>query len=176
MSDHRQSASDVKRRRAAARPLGGGLVGLVAVGAAALLVGCASPKLAAPESPEEPVPDSVERDDGTVNRVDDAARELERAEREVWAALDSAAATPPPAGAGEAQPGTEEAAPVTPLRTTQAGDSGRCALACRALASMARSAERLCALTGDEDGRCHRAERRVAHASTRVKSACVACR
>jgi len=54
-----------------------------------------------------------------------------------------------------------------------AGDP--CAVACRALASMASSADRLCRLAGENDGRCDDARSRVRAATGRVKSACPGC-
>jgi hypothetical protein len=54
-----------------------------------------------------------------------------------------------------------------------AGD--RCAIACKALASMTASADHLCQLTGEGDGRCDDARARVRGASARVRSACPAC-
>jgi hypothetical protein len=51
----------------------------------------------------------------------------------------------------------------------------RCERACRALASMDRSAERLCQLTGDEDGRCLSVRERVRVAGELVANVCPAC-
>jgi MYXO-CTERM domain-containing protein len=48
-----------------------------------------------------------------------------------------------------------------------------CALACKALESMRRSADRLCQL--DPGDRCARAKQKVDSASTRVKATCPAC-
>jgi hypothetical protein len=53
------------------------------------------------------------------------------------------------------------------------GDGDGCATACRALASMKRSAEHLCSLAGD--GRCEDARGRVRGASARVHAACPTC-
>lgn len=50
-----------------------------------------------------------------------------------------------------------------------------CATACRALASMTSSADHLCKLAGEGDGRCEDARGRVRGASARVRSACPAC-
>ncbi len=51
----------------------------------------------------------------------------------------------------------------------------RCVFACRALASMARSATRLCLLTGVGDRRCQSAQNRVRAARVLVRSSCPAC-
>jgi hypothetical protein len=56
-----------------------------------------------------------------------------------------------------------------------AGPGDPCAVACRALASMASAADRLCRLSGENDGRCDDARSRVRGATARVRSACPAC-
>jgi hypothetical protein len=56
-----------------------------------------------------------------------------------------------------------------------AAGGDRCSIACTALASMASSAERLCKLAGETDGRCEDAQARVRGATSRVKSSCPAC-
>ncbi len=55
------------------------------------------------------------------------------------------------------------------------GGNDACATLCRALGSMASSAEHLCGLSGENDGRCDDARARVRGAAARVKSACPAC-
>jgi hypothetical protein len=55
------------------------------------------------------------------------------------------------------------------------GAEDPCAVACRALASMRSSADHLCQLSGDGDGRCDDARARVRGATQRVKSVCPAC-
>lgn len=52
---------------------------------------------------------------------------------------------------------------------------GACAIACKALASMTRSADHLCSLAGDGDARCTEAHARVKSATDRVRSACPSC-
>jgi hypothetical protein len=56
-----------------------------------------------------------------------------------------------------------------------ASASDRCAVACKALSSMATSADHLCKLAGESDGRCDDARARVRGASARVRSACPGC-
>jgi hypothetical protein len=51
-----------------------------------------------------------------------------------------------------------------------------CDLACRALASMKRSADSICAISGESDARCVRARSRVTAAEGRVERAGCACR
>ena len=51
----------------------------------------------------------------------------------------------------------------------------RCVFSCRALASMARSATRLCMLTGVDDIRCQSAQGRVRAARALVRRSCPAC-
>jgi hypothetical protein len=55
------------------------------------------------------------------------------------------------------------------------GAADSCSVACKALASMASSADRLCRLSGENDGRCDDARARVRGAMSRVKSACPSC-
>ncbi len=50
-----------------------------------------------------------------------------------------------------------------------------CATACRALSSMRRSADHLCSLAGERDGRCEDARARVTGATSRVSAQCPAC-
>ena len=57
----------------------------------------------------------------------------------------------------------------------RAGGGEGCAVACRALASMVASANHLCQLAGENDGRCDDAMARVHGAAARVKSACPGC-
>ena len=56
---------------------------------------------------------------------------------------------------------------------------GECATLCKALASMQRSADQLCALTRDGDGsekkRCTDAQKKLEVASAKVKSTCGGC-
>ncbi len=56
-----------------------------------------------------------------------------------------------------------------------AGMEGSVATACRALSSMRRSADHLCSLAGERDGRCEDARARVTGATSRVSAQCPAC-
>jgi hypothetical protein len=82
-------------------------------------------------------------------------------------------------------------APSAPAETRQASRAefaraqaeleaaqGDCEAACRALASMQRATERLCALAGEPDDRrrCEDARKRLLAARDRVRSACGECR
>jgi hypothetical protein len=58
-------------------------------------------------------------------------------------------------------------------RTGKAGSP--CDMACRALSSMRRSAERICAIAGADDERCTRARGRVAGAEERIRHAQCEC-
>jgi hypothetical protein len=104
-------------------------------------------------------------------------------------------ATPPAAAPANApgEPSSVTAAPegpFTPVGTLSAAaaqleraeedlaaSANDCAVACRALASMRRAAEQLCALseTSDDARRCDEAKRRVATAQDRVVRACGRC-
>ena len=93
--------------------------------------------------------------------VDGAAANLERAEMELNQAISAEGdfANPPPG-----QPG----------RSTQLSEGDACSIACRALASMERSATHLCDLAGDGE-QCDAAKARVKSASDRVHDACPGC-
>ena len=72
-------------------------------------------------------------------------------------------------------PGEKKAeAPATQGSELEGGDG--CEVACRALASMRRSADRLCGLSaGGDAGRCDDARGRVTRAEGKVKERCPAC-
>jgi hypothetical protein len=59
-----------------------------------------------------------------------------------------------------------------------AAAQGDCAVACRALASMQRATDHLCALVEDSDDgrRCEDARKRLLAARNRVRSSCGECR
>jgi hypothetical protein len=102
-------------------------------------------------------------------------------------------ATPPPAapskGAHAARSERSErpasrspASSPAPAAKPEAGPEGHgylvgspCDIACRALASMRRSAERLCVLAGAEHPRCQQANSRVSAAADRVRQAGCLC-
>lgn len=92
-----------------------------------------------------------------------AERALLRAEREL-AAQQVIVAVPKPAN------GAVKQTPATEL-----GGAGPCALMCRALGSMDRSARRICELAGDDHERCANAQQRVGSARSRVTRACGVC-
>lgn len=86
-------------------------------------------------------------------------------------------AAPPP----KAAEAPEEAAPEeneAPVRTSAAVGASvgsTCDLVCRALASMRRSADRICEIVGEKDPRCTQARSRVEHAAQRVAGAGCTC-
>lgn len=128
-----------------------------------------------------------------LDTVQDALGALERAEGELLAALGDRPeselaeqqgypqAQPGQAAPTYAQPAPPPAEPEAPAE--EAGDadgvgdeaSSRCAVACRALASMERAAERLCELSGEDDERCVQARERFAAALDRVEASCSEC-
>lgn len=94
--------------------------------------------------------------------VADAEAELSYAER----ALDESLRNPRPRLEPKKKPVSkaEEQSPADPASDT-------CSVACTALASMRRSAEFLCRLTGPDDGRCAQARARVERARARIERA-----
>lgn len=87
------------------------------------------------------------------------------------------APAPPPAAPEEPGAGSEE--PRKKAEASAAEDASvgsTCDLVCKALASMRRSADRICEITGDEDPRCTKARGRVSDAASRVERAGCTCR
>ena len=160
-------------------------LGLVWLAAGSLATGCASSAGKAPGAPatEAPAEDGADSEEVGPTSLDGAAAELDRAERQVLAALGTegaAAGEPRPAYAETPEPPdspAEAPAPAPGERegTYRATAADRCHVACRALASMQRAAERLCSIAGDDDARCSQAERRVSHATDLVRRSCESC-
>src|SRR5262249_2299070 len=85
---------------------------------------------------------------------------LSRAEAEIAEALSK----------GSARRGARETAGGAQPQTEAHQPGGNpCETACRALASMTRSAEHVCEMAGDGDARCHDARARVKGAGERVR-------
>jgi len=100
--------------------------------------------------------------------VDDAAADFESAEADLQGLI-----TANESNEEAPTPGASDAPRASPY--AQARGRGRCARACRALASMRRSASRLCHLTGDEDPRCVNVVDRLEQAEQRVEATCPVC-
>lgn len=88
-------------------------------------------------------------------------------------ALPEKKARPERDGSGEAAAASSSPAPPASSEAQTLG--APCDVACRALGSMRRSADRICGLTGDADARCAEARRRVETAAERVRTAGCAC-
>lgn len=129
-----------------------------------------------------------------LDQIEAIASELREAERELvaeaggaaQAAADAPVPTPsspsaePEEPAGEvspstaAEPKTEGSQPGA-VKTADERRGGSCETACKALASMRRSADRICELAGSAHERCAWARSRVADASERVQRAGCRC-
>ncbi|MBI4703471.1 MAG: hypothetical protein HY744_20360 [Deltaproteobacteria bacterium] len=167
---------------------------LVAAVAAAVGAGCggARPPAQAPlDAPGTEAPaDFQAAGSKQAPGIEGAAQDFDAAERQLGSLLggeDRAA----PAGRAYAGPPAQRAAPAAPAEPPSpaaearpeaaAGSDARderedrCALACRALASMERAAGRLCALAGDADARCASMRARVGAATELVRGACPRC-
>ncbi|MBI4953953.1 MAG: hypothetical protein HY908_18150 [Myxococcales bacterium] len=148
-------------------------VGVVALGlwlGPVALGACAVSKL----GPPPPAP----RADGAVTSlrtVDDARDAFERAEAEVQGMLGTGVSSSEPAPPPGVEPGVRPSPTATYDQTSHASLEERCELACRALGSMARSAERLCELTGEYDDRCRDVRVRVELARVLVHGICPDC-
>src|SRR5271170_5293992 len=160
------------------RPLA--LFALLSLGACA-----AAPPPAAPAEPPSPnsftlgQPHEQTPADGEMVAIGRAEAEIDRLFPEASAPMagprKSGApprlAPPQPDADGQADKKKEE----KPTSPTPASAGDRCATACKALASMTASADHLCQLTGEGDGRCDDARARVRGAGARVRSACPGC-
>jgi hypothetical protein len=172
------------RKRAASFSVAGGAALVLGLALGGVLSGCGG----AAASPAKSVGDE------RLDSVGDALGALDRAEDELLAALgerlesEQAQQGYPPPQPGQAAPTYAQPAPPPPPAEPEAlaaeggdadglGDapSSRCTVACRALGSMDRAAERLCELSGEEDDRCVAARERVAIAHDRVEASCPTC-
>ena len=135
---------------------------LVVVASSALLFGCG----AAPKTPEAPMTSTDDEQD-----IDSLEAALVRDESQLQSLLSSTSG-------GGARPLPEESAPAepdAPLALSTNRDDTPCGKACRALASMRRSAQGICRLAGQEHDRCHRANERVVSAEALVNDAGCSC-
>lgn len=129
--------------------------------------GCsASPEAAVPPTypsatalPAQPPPSTLEG----------ALAELDAKEAQVTAILGGSLKASPAVGV------PDEAAQGLAGGVPAARNADPCFIACSALGSMQRSAERVCSLAGEDDTRCVGARDRVASATARVSAACPAC-
>lgn len=115
--------------------------------------------------PDRAGPSGAELD----RHVDDASAEVRRAEEQLEQSL--ARKVGPPT---VQVPPTDPKQPKPPAPSEPLPQEG-CPVACKALASMRRSSEYLCKLSGEADLRCVDARQRVARAEQRVRSAACAC-
>lgn len=127
----------------------------------------------------------------------EALADLDRAETELGYAIGSPTFAAPPAPTTPPTPRSDEetprdsvatAEPPPPPAAAQPGGArgydsqpapaaaSPCTNACRALASMARSADHVCGLAGEGDTRCESARSRVERATDRVRAQCPGCR
>jgi hypothetical protein len=124
----------------------------------------------APADPSAPAPRGLESQapGRQLSPVDSDMMAIGRAESEIDRLLADA-------GGGRKKPKEAEAgkAPMADKASPLSGDG--CSVACKALASMRSSAEHLCSLAGEGDGRCDDARARVRGATSRVRSACPGC-
>jgi len=173
MQDHRKLVppkGSVTPRRVAAWLLAGCLLGLGLAGCGAGVEG---------KGAQDPGAEAETVSDATA-RFDQAEQDLR--DSLGVTGLDRYDGIGPGLGAQPAQPGYPPPAPP-PAPPPVAGDRAhetsdarsRCVLACRALESMERSAERLCSLAGEQDQRCATVRDRVLAARRLVRQWCPDC-
>ncbi len=134
------------------------------------LAGCAAapPPAAAPEPPPamylDPGPKQTSPVDAEMLKIASAEDQIDRL-------------FPHAGGDRSNQKSAGTKAPAEESRQAASATSGEeaCSIACKALASMKSSADQLCKLSGEGDGRCDDARARVRGATSRVKSVCPAC-
>jgi hypothetical protein len=161
-----------------------GLASLLLCAAAALTAGCggaavsgggnttAAPMMEEAGPPPSDVPSALTRLDQAESQLAQAlgdptfAEPPKPAEAQAGASPTSAPPPPPaaPAEAAAADSAGQSASPPDP-----------CVTACRALASMGRSATHVCDLAGEGDARCEDARSRVSRATDRVRARCPSC-
>ena len=109
------------------------------------------------------------------------ADELQRGQQplggEAGPTVESAAPAPPaePESAPEEAPVAKSESSSGESAAVGASAGSTCDLVCRALASMRRSADRICELVGDKDPRCTQARKQVDDAAHRVEGAGCTC-
>jgi hypothetical protein len=150
----------------AARQIGlwrGSVAAAVFAAAACQLVACggAEPRASGVDSSTVATPATLEG----------AEAELARLEASLDGTFGAAGAD----ASGEPMPAPPPTAGVEPGQLSKKNEAAsRCENACDALASMGRSANRICELAGPGD-RCEAAKARVASATTRVTAKCTEC-
>jgi len=157
------------------------------IAALGLLSACASKPAMEASAPAQPATDEVqsyepapepgaEDDEVAVMSLDQAAATFEQAELRIAEMLRAGVAPPANNGGDEAPGDTESMSKPAARRLNEYGDGpDRCLSACQALASMQRSASRLCELTGEDDPRCGDVRDRVEQARQLVVDACPSC-
>ncbi len=154
-------------------------VGLLSACAArpAPQAGAPAPAAADEVQSYEPTPEPGAEDDTVaVMSLDQAAASFEQAESQISEMLAAATAPPAPDDSEVDEPGAASPAKPAPRRLNEYADGPqRCHSVCRALASMQRSASRLCELTGGDDPRCDDVRGRVEQARQLVLDACPSC-
>lgn len=138
------------------------VVGLL--GAGVVACGGAPPPADTPVEASTTAPDAS----GEPERLESGTEAFDEAEKQLEALFLS--------NDGVAEPGED---PSVPKPQSQAGEPlqarDRCEVACKALASMKRSADRVCEMTGEGDTRCEHLRERVERARSRVYESCPAC-
>jgi len=164
---------------------------------AAVAAGACGGARPAPVEAAPPVPPAQQQSEASSpETLDGLAGDLESAEQKLNLTLGSLATRASGAPADEAKKAEESSAaaepaagavpkaatkpepPARPSPTADAGDSSvplDCTTACKALASMRRSAERICDLAGAAHERCTWANARVELAARRVADAGCSC-
>jgi hypothetical protein len=149
--------------------------------AAFTLAACsAAPPPEAPPAPMEPPPNLFGVTGKGTSPVDEQMLTLIKAEDEIdklfpHAEKKAPLGRPRKPGAAPNDKVLEQKAMDDKQAEPLSDQASSCSVACRALQSMQTSADHLCKLTGEGDGRCDDARGRVRGATARVRSVCPAC-
>ncbi len=164
-------------------------VGVVAaIAALGLLSACASKPATEASAPDQPSaqpsaggvasyePATHPTDDPAEMTLDQAALTFEHAELQLAGLVGMGGTVPPAAEDGDGTRVGVEPAPKSAKPTGEFAEGpDRCLTACRALASMQRSATRMCELIGEDDARCDSVRDRVERARQLVYGECPSC-
>jgi hypothetical protein len=148
------------------------------------IAGCGGAAAPEAQSPEQRLSDEPENVDALLSRLAASERELSA---ELGPETPTTPAPEPPRdedrapeepaenAPGKTPGGTSSPEPTATQPTTAPPRPSPCEVACRALGSMQRSAERICELTATTDARCTGARDRVTRAQARVERAGCGC-
>lgn len=152
-----------------------------------LVIGCGgASKQADDPATESSAPDAAgaaEQERGAETEQDPEAvfAAAEKQLEGLFAGREKAGATVGPASPSPSLPSPNQGSTAKPMNEDEGEEISaverekRCTIACRALSSMQRSADRVCEMTSEGDSRCEQLRQRVERARSTVYASCPAC-